>query len=151
MIFPLPGDQKNLISTPIFAVTFRLVLVDLLDLKSMWEICIIASLFEAKKKIIAAAGDRTRVTRVTGGNTYHYTTTTLMFLWRIFWFKYLYISESVCTYINGPRVCKFIPSLTSKRCCHAGIHAILGFSCEVVSFDFHVVNNWDYMDWPQVY
>ena len=24
----------------------------------------------------AAAGDRTRVTRVTGGNTYHYTTTT---------------------------------------------------------------------------
>ena len=26
----------------------------------------------------AVAGDRTRVTRVTGGNTYHYTTTTLM-------------------------------------------------------------------------
>ena len=30
------------------------------------------------KKIIAVAGDRTRVTRVTGGNTYHYTTTTLL-------------------------------------------------------------------------
>ena len=30
------------------------------------------------KKVIksAVAGDRTRVTRVTGGNTYHYTTTT---------------------------------------------------------------------------
>ena len=26
----------------------------------------------------AVAGDQTRVTRVTGGNTYHYTTTTLM-------------------------------------------------------------------------
>jgi hypothetical protein len=26
----------------------------------------------------AVAGDRTRVTRVTGGNTYHYTTTTLL-------------------------------------------------------------------------
>ena len=25
---------------------------------------------------LAVAGDRTRVTRVTGGNTYHYTTTT---------------------------------------------------------------------------
>ncbi len=30
----------------------------------------------AGKLIRAAAGDRTRVTRVTGGNTYHYTTTT---------------------------------------------------------------------------
>ncbi len=29
-----------------------------------------------KTKSFAAAGDRTRVTRVTGGNTYHYTTTT---------------------------------------------------------------------------
>jgi len=28
----------------------------------------------------AVAGDRTRVTRVTGGNTYHYTTTTLMLM-----------------------------------------------------------------------
>ena len=28
------------------------------------------------EKIFAVAGDRTRVTRVTGGNTYHYTTTT---------------------------------------------------------------------------
>ena len=28
------------------------------------------------EKNIAVAGDRTRVTRVTGGNTYHYTTTT---------------------------------------------------------------------------
>ena len=28
------------------------------------------------KNISAVAGDRTRVTRVTGGNTYHYTTTT---------------------------------------------------------------------------
>ncbi|WZY78782.1 hypothetical protein YC2023_025166 [Brassica napus] len=28
-------------------------------------------------KTNAVAGDRTRVTRVTGGNTYHYTTTTL--------------------------------------------------------------------------
>ena len=26
----------------------------------------------------AVAGDRTQVTRVTGGNTYHYTTTTLV-------------------------------------------------------------------------
>ena len=36
--------------------------------------------YEMKNKIkkkIAAAGDRTRVTRVTGGNTYHYTTTTI--------------------------------------------------------------------------
>ncbi len=33
---------------------------------------------KAKKIFFAAAGDRTRVTRVTGGNTYHYTTTTLM-------------------------------------------------------------------------
>ena len=37
---------------------------------------------EEDKKIFkmkdAVAGDRTRVTRVTGGNTYHYTTTTLM-------------------------------------------------------------------------
>jgi hypothetical protein len=35
----------------------------------------------AKKKQIkknAVAGDRTRVTRVTGGNTHHYTTTTLL-------------------------------------------------------------------------
>jgi hypothetical protein len=34
-----------------------------------------------KKKHIkknAVAGDRTRVTRVTGGNTHHYTTTTLL-------------------------------------------------------------------------
>ena len=33
---------------------------------------------EGKKKKLknAVAGDRTRVTRVTGGNTYHYTTTT---------------------------------------------------------------------------
>ncbi|CAN7034940.1 unnamed protein product, partial [Brassica rapa subsp. trilocularis] len=30
------------------------------------------------KKLIAVAGDRTRVTRVTGGITYHYTTTTLV-------------------------------------------------------------------------
>jgi hypothetical protein len=32
----------------------------------------------ATRKILksAVAGDRTRVTRVTGGNTYHYTTTT---------------------------------------------------------------------------
>ena len=30
------------------------------------------------KMIDAVAGDRTRVTRVTGGNTYHYTTTTLL-------------------------------------------------------------------------
>ena len=29
-----------------------------------------------KNKTFAVAGDRTRVTRVTGGNTYHYTTTT---------------------------------------------------------------------------
>jgi hypothetical protein len=29
-----------------------------------------------KRECDAAAGDRTRVTRVTGGNTYHYTTTT---------------------------------------------------------------------------
>ena len=29
-----------------------------------------------EEKANAAAGDRTRVTRVTGGNTYHYTTTT---------------------------------------------------------------------------
>jgi hypothetical protein len=29
-----------------------------------------------KKQKIAVAGDRTRVTRVTGGNTHHYTTTT---------------------------------------------------------------------------
>jgi hypothetical protein len=28
----------------------------------------------------AVAGDRTRVTRVTGGNTHHYTTTTLLLL-----------------------------------------------------------------------
>ena len=28
------------------------------------------------EKMYAVAGDRTRVTRVTGGNTYHYTTTT---------------------------------------------------------------------------
>ncbi|WZZ48735.1 hypothetical protein YC2023_048842 [Brassica napus] len=32
-----------------------------------------------KAKKSAVAGDRTRVTRVTGGNTYHYTTTTLVF------------------------------------------------------------------------
>jgi hypothetical protein len=31
------------------------------------------------KKGNAVAGDRTRVTRVTGGNTHHYTTTTLLF------------------------------------------------------------------------
>ena len=30
----------------------------------------------AKQNKFAVAGDRTRVTRVTGGNTYHYTTTT---------------------------------------------------------------------------
>ena len=29
-----------------------------------------------KKNKYAVAGDRTRVTRVTGGNTHHYTTTT---------------------------------------------------------------------------
>ena len=33
---------------------------------------------EKKIKKIAVAGDRTRVTRVTGGNTHHYTTTTLL-------------------------------------------------------------------------
>jgi hypothetical protein len=32
-----------------------------------------------KKRYNAVAGDRTRVTRVTGGNTYHYTTTTSLF------------------------------------------------------------------------
>lgn len=31
------------------------------------------------KNINAVAGDRTRVTRVTGGNTRHYTTTTLLY------------------------------------------------------------------------
>ena len=31
----------------------------------------------------AVAGDRTRVTRVTGGNTYHYTTTTLLIKYRV--------------------------------------------------------------------
>lgn len=37
--------------------------------------------FEKKTQITkkyAVAGDRTRVVRVTGGNTYHYTTTTLL-------------------------------------------------------------------------
>ena len=33
-----------------------------------------------KRKGHAVAGDRTRVTRVTGGNTNHYTTTTLFLL-----------------------------------------------------------------------
>jgi hypothetical protein len=31
-----------------------------------------------RSKIFAVAGDRTRVARVTGGNTHHYTTTTLV-------------------------------------------------------------------------
>ena len=35
-----------------------------------------ASRCEPKKFKVAVAGDRTRVTRVTGGNTHHYTTTT---------------------------------------------------------------------------
>ena len=35
---------------------------------------IIVKMNEKQKN--AVAGDRTRVTRVTGGNTYHYTTTT---------------------------------------------------------------------------
>jgi hypothetical protein len=34
--------------------------------------------FQKQKTKIAVAGDRTRVVRVTGGNTYHYTTTTLV-------------------------------------------------------------------------
>ena len=33
-----------------------------------------------EKKENAVAGDRTRVTRVTGGNTHHYTTTTCLYL-----------------------------------------------------------------------
>ena len=33
-----------------------------------------------EKKENAVAGDRTRVTRVTGGNTHHYTTTTCLCL-----------------------------------------------------------------------
>ena len=41
-------------------------------------VCIIEKK-EQKGEKIAVAGDRTRVTRVTGGNTYHYTTTTLIF------------------------------------------------------------------------
>ena len=43
----------------------------------------LAMIYKARKNskvdnkiVIAVAGDRTRVTRVTGGNTYHYTTTT---------------------------------------------------------------------------
>lgn len=33
-------------------------------------------IWKKKKHNFAVAGDRTRVVRVTGGNTYHYTTTT---------------------------------------------------------------------------
>jgi hypothetical protein len=33
---------------------------------------------EFKKKTFTVAGDRIRVTRVTGGNTHHYSTTTLL-------------------------------------------------------------------------
>ena len=36
-----------------------------------------------RKKNIAVAGDRTRVTRVTGGNTHHYTTTTCLYICRL--------------------------------------------------------------------
>ena len=39
---------------------------------------LLANQEEVNKKFNAVAGDRTRVTRVTGGNTYHYTTTTLL-------------------------------------------------------------------------
>ena len=39
-----------------------------------------ARLVSKDKNGNAVAGDRTRVTRVTGGNTYHYTTTTLLML-----------------------------------------------------------------------
>ena len=41
---------------------------------------------------IAVAGDRTRVTRVTGGNTYHYTTTTY---YLFFTFKSIYIYDEM--------------------------------------------------------
>ena len=45
----------------------------------VWSCCGSKKIFylkKEKKKNYAVAGDRTRVTRVTGGNTYHYTTTT---------------------------------------------------------------------------
>jgi hypothetical protein len=39
----------------------------------------VEAVWERKIKKVAVAGDRTRVVRVTGGNTYHYTTTTFIF------------------------------------------------------------------------
>jgi hypothetical protein len=46
--------------------------------------------FQKQKTKIAVAGDRTRVVRVTGGNTYHYTTTTLVFKFEYFIFFIYY-------------------------------------------------------------
>ena len=40
--------------------------------------CTAKYIYKKNYKKYAVAGDRTRVTRVTGGNTYHYTTTTLL-------------------------------------------------------------------------
>ena len=39
-----------------------------------------------EKKENAVAGDRTRVTRVTGGNTHHYTTTTCCYVLSLLYF-----------------------------------------------------------------
>ena len=45
-----------------------------------------------KIKTLAVAGDRTRVTRVTGGNTYHYTTTTWCLLSDFYTMLYYFVT-----------------------------------------------------------
>ena len=39
---------------------------------------------------------------------------------------------------------------TLKKCCHVGIHVILGTLCEVVGANFHALNDWDCTEWHQV-
>ena len=70
-------------------VEVKLIRSFVLPLSMQTSITVVCSVNKKKKKkdivkkkkmksckTFAVAGDRTRVTRVTGGNTYHYTTTT---------------------------------------------------------------------------
>ena len=41
-------------------------------------------------------------------------------------------------------------NLTFKNCCQVGIYVILGTLCEVISPNFHALNNWDCTVWLQV-
>ena len=41
-------------------------------------------------------------------------------------------------------------SLTTKKCCHVGIHVILGTPREAISPNFHALNVRDYTNWLQV-